>query len=199
MAIDLMKARLLKSGDIITPKGRMMYPNLFKPSMPKGETDEKKLQYQVNLLLPKGADLSVMVAAVNEVIVGKWGADAKKKFKIKMPFKKVEDEPKLAELAHEFPTTLRAWSKDRPTVVMADPTKLAQEEDVYSGRWACIMLRPFVYDHPTGGKGISFGLQHVQILDNDEPLVGARIRAQDGFETVEDSSGSAVTTTDDLY
>lgn len=191
MAIDLTKARKLATGDIITPKGRMMWPALFKPNMPKGETNEAKLQYQCSLLLPVGADLKVLADAVAETIAGKWGADAAKKFKIKKPFKKVSEEPKLAELADAYPMILRAWSKDRPKVVYANVKECTDESDVYGGRWACLLIRPFTFDHPTGGKGVSFGLQHVQILDPDEPIGGARVRAEDAFEAIPDAGATA--------
>ena len=189
--IDLTKARLLKGGEIITPKGRLMWPALFKPSLAKGETDPAKAQYQANLLLPKNADLKVMIDAINAVIADKWGADARKKYKIRMPFKKTEEDPKLSEVSDAFPVSLRAWTKERPEVVYADAKTKAQEEDVYAGRWACLMMRPFTYDHATGGKGVSLGLQHVQLLDHDEPLAGAKLKPEDGFEAVV-SDGDAV-------
>jgi hypothetical protein len=45
MALDLTKARRIKTGEIITMKGRLLYPALFKPSLPRGETDQSKARY----------------------------------------------------------------------------------------------------------------------------------------------------------
>lgn len=183
---DFTKARLLKTGEVITPKGRMVYPALFKPSAPKGESEDKA-KYQVTLLLPKEADLALLAEVVQQTIVDKWGADATKKYKIRKPFLKVDEQPKLADHADKFPVMIRANSKDRPSVVYANLQQCNDEADVYGGRWACVLLKPYAYDHQTGGKGVSFGLQHVQLLDNDEPLGGGKIRPEDAFEAAEAS------------
>ena len=49
----------------------------------------------------------------------------------------------------------------------------------------------FVAKYDTNGnKGVSFGLQNVQILDNDEAWGGTRARAEDEFEPVESAAGA---------
>jgi hypothetical protein len=185
---DLTKARRIKSGEIITMKGRLLYPALFKPSLPRGETDRSKVRYQATLAIPKAYDLKLLSEIVAETIKEKWGDGAATKHKIKKPFIKTEDQPRLAEFAEDYPVLIRSNSKDRPRVVYANLKECTDEADVYGGRWACLLINPYAYDHPTGGKGVSFGLQHVQILDNDEPMGGRRIRAEDAFEMVSEDT-----------
>ena len=189
--------KLLKSGEIVSPKGRLLYPALFTPSAPPGEGEDKK-KYQATLLFPKGADLDVLANAVNKAITDKWGPDASKKHKIKKPFIKTEEQPRLADYADDYPIMIRTSSKDKPQVVFAS-TKLCNDEaEVYSGRWGKVLVNCYAWEHKTGGKGVSFGLQHVQILDNDEPLVGAKPRPEDAFEAVGEESGGA-TSAEDLF
>ena len=64
-------ARKLASGNLVTPRGRMLYPALFTPQMPRGETDKEKAAYQVSLLIPKGSDVKALQDAVEEAIAEK--------------------------------------------------------------------------------------------------------------------------------
>ena len=193
MATDYMKTgRVLKSG-IATPKGRIIYPALFKPSLMKGETDESKARFQVALLIPKDAVLAILTQAVIDKVNDKWSAAVVKTSKIKKPFIRTEDDPKWMEYADEFPVMIRTNSKERPGVVMANLKECTDETQVYGGRWAVLALNPFAYDHPVGGKGVSWGLQHVQLLENDDPIGPGRIRAEDAFEAVSDEGGEPAT------
>jgi len=184
MAVDLNKGYVTKSGLVVTPKGRMLYPGVFHTSLPKGETDHSKATYQLTLLFPKTADMAVLSKMVNDAIEAKWGKGPYK-FKIKEPFLKTEDQPRFAEHAEEFPVMLRAANKQKPAVVFASMKPCDSEEEVYGGRWAAMSLNAYAWDHPTGGRGVSFGLNHVQLLDHDEPMGGGRVRVEDAFEAVD--------------
>ena len=180
-------ATKLASGNIRTPKGRMVYPSLFEPSLPKGETDKEKARYQVTLLIPKGANIDVLKAAVKEVLDENVSEAKRKTTKVKTPFLKTEDQERFAEFAEDYPVMIRCNAKFKPEVV--SPTAKAvsaddEADEVYSGRFARITVRPFFYDHPTGGKGVSLGLQNVQLLDHADPIAGGRVRAESEFEAV---------------
>lgn len=200
MTADVNKCHLTKFGNVISAQGRMMYPEFFEPSLPKGETDASKAKYQGTLIFPKTADLALLAEQVEAVAIEKWGPAYKTKFKVKKPFGKAEDQPKMADTAEGYPVFVRANSKDRPQVVDAAGKPIGEDrkDEIYPGRWARFSLRPYAYDHPTGGKGVSLGLQNVQILDHDERLAGARPQASDEFEPVAAAEGVAVTT-DNLF
>jgi hypothetical protein len=193
MANDPNKGYVTKSGLIVTPKGRMLYPGLFHKSLPKGETDEKKASYQLTLIFPKIADMSILTKAVNDAAAAKWGAPPAGgyKFKWKKPFLDVKEQPRFAELADDYPVMLRAGNKEKPAIVFASLAPCLAEEEVYGGRWATMSLNAYAWEHPTGGKGVSLGLNHVMLLDHDEPMGGGRVRVEDTFEAV-DGGGAAV-------
>lgn len=182
---NLNACRKLASGNIATGKGRLIYPNLLAPSLMKGETDESKAKYGTSILLPKGTDVAALKEAIQEKLEDELGAKWREK-KAKLPILKTEDYPKLAAYADEFPVMLRASSKDKPGIVFANGSVCNDPEAVYGGRWAIISLRPFFYDHPTGGKGVSLGLQNVQLLDHADPMGSQRVRAEDEFAPIED-------------
>jgi len=188
MAVDLTKCvRLADSSIVRTAKGRLGYANLTKLTLMKGETDQEKARYSTSMLFNDKADLSELIKLVNETAVEKWGADYAKKFKVKKPFLKVEDFPKMSELVEKgFTIMIRVSSKTKPEIRLANKMP-ADESDVYSGRWALITVNAFTYDHPTGGKGVSLGLQNVQLLDHDDRLGGGRASADDQFENLGDS------------
>lgn len=185
MAVDLTKCvRLPDSSIVRTAKGRLSYANLLKPSLVKGETDQEKARYSTSLLFNTKADLGELIKLVDEAAKEKWGADYANKFRIKKPFLKVEDYPKMSDLAESgFTVMIRVSSKTKPEIRLANKMP-ATEGDVYSGRWALITVNAFCYDHPTGGKGVSLGLQNVQLLDHDERLGGGRGSADDQFENL---------------
>lgn len=196
MTVDLNKGYVTKSGLIVSPKGRMLYPGLFKPSLPKGETDQAKASYQLTLLFPKTADLGLLAKAVNDCAREKWGENPK--FKIKKPFLKVEDQPRFAEHAEAYPVMVRAGNKQKPALVFANLSVCDKEEEVYGGRWATMSLNVFPWEHPTGGKGVSLSLNHVMLLDHDEPMGGGRVRVEDAFEAVEPAAAGGAAASSDL-
>lgn len=193
---DLTKCAVLEDGAVRTAKGRLSYASLFKLSLPKGETDQKKARYSTSVIFPDTADLSALAKLARDAAAEKWGADYAKKFKVKMPFIDMATEPKQAELvAQGFKTMIRVASQRKPQVVQPNGRTPAEEEEAYSGRWAVVTVNAFAWEHPTGGKGVSLGLQNVQLLDHAERLGGASTPAEKQFEDLSEGVDSA----DDIY
>lgn len=189
MASTLITGRAI-SGGIVTPKGRLVYPNLFEPRVYKGETDATKGKYSTKLLLPKEADLSILEAAVEAAIAAAhWPA----RTKVAKPIARTIDDERWEEFSDEYPAILSASAygysltgklNSPPTVVFANPNNVCTDEtEVYGGRWAVLA----VYAKTYAGKehGASFGLNHVQLLGDDDPIGHARPRASAAFEEQE--------------
>lgn len=184
MAMDLIKGSVHeKSGLIQTPKGRLIYPELFTASLMKGEKDQSRAAFRATLLFPKSANLDILVKAVNEVIHAEWGANSKDK--IKKPFLKTEENVRLAELADKYPVFVRLSTRTAPVVVHANMSRCEDPAEVYGGRWATASVNPNSWRHDTGGKGVSLYMSHIMLLDHDEPLGSSRASVEDVFEAVE--------------
>lgn len=175
-------------GNYYTPKGRIVYPDLFKPTLPPGEKDESKARFQATLLIPEAADIDVLRQAVEDVIAENV-IEAKRK-KVKRPFLDVADSDSLGEFADEFPVMIRCASRYAPDVVTPNAQRTYKEDEaadeVYGGRWARFTVRVFFWEHKTGGLGVSLGLQNVQMLDHDDPIAGGRVRGTDEFDDAGD-------------
>lgn len=185
-----------KTGNLVTPKGRLLWNSLFSPRKNRNGTPGK---FEFNIAFPKGADIKVLQDAVLEAgkekfpkafkdAAGKWPSS------VKNPFKKTADNDKLAEIADEYPTFIAARSKDRPGVVGPNGRAEGVEpEQVYPGRFVKASIQAFGYE-TDGNKGVTFGLVNVQLLDEGDELVigGGRVSAESEFEGVgEEASGES--------
>lgn len=182
MSIDFNTCRMTKAGNIVTPKARMGFPTLFTPRTAPGSD---KAKFSISLVIPDKADLALLKKAAAEAAKAKWGD--KLPAKMKSPFLKAAECE--GDKGKHFPEELDAWTVLRPTslqqpgIVDAQGHNVKDEKEVYSGRWCVASLRAFAYD-TNGNKGVSFGLQNVQILDHDEGWGGMRAKAEDEFEPV---------------
>jgi hypothetical protein len=177
-----------KGGNIITPKGRMVYPSLFRPSLPPGEKDDEKARYNATLLIPKDADIKALEQAVEALI--KENVPESKRKNVKRPFLATKDSNSLEEYADDYPIMIRCAAKYAPDVVTPNAQRTFKEEEaadeVYGGRQARFSVRPYFWTHKTGGMGVSFGLQNAQMLEHDEAIAGGRVRGTSEFEGVGD-------------
>jgi hypothetical protein len=180
------------SENVLTPKFRVSFPNVFRPG--KAMQVGKEPEYSITMLFPKGADLSALKKAAHEAVVDKWGADKEKWPKnLRNPFRDQGEK--------EFPgyeagaTFINAKSKQRPGLVDEKVQDIIEEHKFYPGCYARATVRAFAYDQQ-GNRGVSFGLQNVQKLADGEPLGGRTNPAQD-FEPV--ASAEGVTTAAGLF
>lgn len=173
--------------NVMTPKFRTSFVNVFRPSANKNDpTAEPK--YSLTMLFAKDADLSALKKAAQAAIVEKLGPDQSKWPKnLKNPFRDQGDfEYDGYEKGSIF---IRASSKQKPGLVDQKNQDILEEKDFYSGCYARATVRAFYYD-TKGNRGVSFGLQNVQKLGEGDPL-GGRTRASQDFEPVADANEPA--------
>lgn len=189
-----------ETDDLMTPKGKLLYPNLFEAVLMKGEKDAERARFSTSLLFHKSVSLKAIQDAVLAVATEKLGSKLKDT-KWRKPFIKVteDDQPKIWNRLlgagldpADYPVMIRVASKIAPSVRGPDGGKIEDEAQVYDGRWARASVRAYFYDHPTGGKGVSLGLGNVQMLDHDDPLPrGGGGQGGDEFEAVGDGDNKA--------
>lgn len=162
---------------ILTPKFRVSYPHVFEP---RGFKAGAKQTYNLNMLFPKTTDLSELRKAVIECAKEKWGEDFQK-FKPISPFK---DGDKKEDPNYHGMTFVVATSTMKPGLVAADAkTPITEPSMFYAGCWARATINPFWWEN-SGKRGVSFGIQNLQKLADDEPFT-MRGRPEDDFEPVE--------------
>lgn len=178
------------SQPIKTPLCRLSYPNLFRKVAAKGSTKE---QYSCSLIFPAGTDLTVLMVAAADAAKAQWGekaADMLQKGIIRNPFLNGAD-PKWAEKAAMGPGVkfIRCSTQQKPKVV--DQRRADVDEDsVYAGQYVFAMVHPYTWDHPTQGKGLSFGIDAVQIVRDGERLGGGgNVDTNTAFDEIPDEGG----------
>lgn len=129
-------------------------------------------------------------AAVMAAIVEKFGqakaSDAKFVQSLRLPFRNAAD--KAYEGFDKGKIYINPWKsgdQERPGLVDAYGSPL-QPSDVFSGMLARGEVRAFGYDN-SGNKGVSFGLNSVQIVKADMPRIDGRRSASEAFKHADQS------------
>ena len=173
---------------VVLQKVRLSFPHLFQPYSINPDDDPK---FSAMLLISKKDKASLRAIRAAEKAAIEKGRNTK--FGGKVPpnlatILKDADEDGSAEDYPEreghFYMSVSANPNRRPAVVDTQVQKIVDESEVYSGVYANVSVTAFPY---TFGKkkGISFGLNNVQILGYGESLGGGK-RADEEFEVVDD-------------
>jgi hypothetical protein len=174
-----------------------VWPHLLKPTVAKGSAEGATPKYQINMLVPKASNIDLLKEIAKKAKEEKFGTREIPKFKT--PFHRTAEQERLLDYKDEYPLLIRASSTDAPQVINAKLQLVTDEAEIYGGRWASVSVNAYAWEHPTGGKGVSFGLANVQLLDHDDPIANSRVAASTEFESVDDGSGGAAGSTDSLF
>jgi Enterobacter phage Enc34, ssDNA-binding protein len=182
------------AGELMTPKVRMAYPNLLTARIPMNASTGKP-KYSVTLLIPGTANIEVLRKAVDDTRIAKLGKNVNLKHPV---FLETKNSQPLAEYAGQFPVFIRVSATvEYPPFIFGPDAKPfnGADSEIYGGRWAVAGLRPYSYD-TSGNKGVSFGLQRIQLLDHDEPISGGRVATAEGFMPIDLKPGA---TADEMW
>lgn len=183
------------------PAARAGYrPQLFTAGPPsKGETDQKKWQYGVSLLVPAEFDLGPLKKRIEELFEENVPVAKRATTKWRSPIIDTASDPRMAGLAELYPYMLRPNSKlydknggtrARPGVVDIRGKAVDEEPELLqaAGVWLRASVQPYWYPANQGSAGVSLGLQNVQILwsgDKDTKIEGARVSAENDFAPID--------------
>jgi hypothetical protein len=213
MSEKLMKAWFNEAtNEYFTPKVRLVYPVLLEPKANRKYPNNPPKFSSIGLV-PKAADISVLVGEVQKIAAGLYGADWKQKaaedpgLAVKMPIKKTANYEKLKEYADEYPLFINVSANaDFPPRVFdhaKQPVSKEKTGEVYGGRWAVMAVNVWgpKPENKNVNRFVSIGLQRIQLLDHDEQIATGRIGTAEGFESiaVSGASGGAADSTDALF
>lgn len=174
---------------VMTPIGVLYFPALFEPKVNK-ENPGQGARFSGVLLFDKhgvgSSAYTALRAAVKQAIVDKFGDakanDANFVRNLRTPFRPASE--KTYGGFEDGEVFISAWTKEAdgaPGVVDVRGSKILVPADVWGGQLARFTVRPFAYDS-NGNKGVSFGLEHVQIVKADEPRRDGKQSAEDAFK-----------------
>lgn len=154
----------MKTMTMLTGKVRLSYPSLFEkaPTMKDGE----KLAYQATAIIPAGADLTPYSEAITAACAErKW---ALSDLTAPLPIKPID----LAKNpGMEGCHTLRLKSERKPPCVDEAMTEVINPEKFYAGCYVRFSIHCFAWEFG-GRKGVSFGLDACQFLEEGERFGG---------------------------
>jgi hypothetical protein len=149
---------------INTPYATLSFASLFTPR-PRAEGGEAV--YQCALIFAPKEQKSPQYKALQEACAAaarkQWGDNVNLK-QIKMPFRDAGE--KSYEGYRPGDTFIQPWSKNKPGIVDKDRQDILLPEEVWSGQLVRANVVPFAWSH-TGKRGVSFGLNHVQIIESE--------------------------------
>lgn len=183
----------------LTPEFRAAFISVFKATSQKQKDGTQgSAKYGIRAMFPPDTDLSFLKAQARAAAEEMWGSNIPKT--LRSPFRKNEelDNP-VKGLGDDWIviTFNSPGDKPRPGLVDAANQDIINEADVYSGAWYRVQCRAFGYEQ-SGNKGVSFGLENVQKLRDDEPLGGGRMPANKAFAAVGDPK-KAISKDDDIF
>lgn len=188
--------------DCVTPEFRVSYPALFEarsadPSKPNEKNFGMEMLFRVSGAqgTEKNVDIKDLKAAAEAACIGAWGPDKSKWGAFKHPFKKGDDPQWSGKAGYGagiiFVRCGRKEAFGRPTVVDQNVKDIMDKTAIYPGCYCRAKIHAYTWKHPTGGKGVSFNLDMVQLVRDGEPL-GGGMKAEDAFESIAVPAGETV-------
>lgn len=201
---------------------RFSYLHAFEPQAPKGGGKEK---YGVIVLIPKGpkgeaemAKLKKAIAAAEAIAMGEKGAWKGKK-PVKFKYEAIRDGDAANDDGdiieqHAGHWYINAKSDTKPVIVSTEKgedgkfKEISDPLKIWSGDWGRVCVNAYGYNHESGGKGIGWGLNHIQKMADGVPFGGAaRLKAEavfdDDFLSIDiegdDNTATASTSDDDAF
>ena len=190
---------------------RILWPSVFEPAGVPGDPTGK-LAFSVVALLPDAAAVKPLLKVLHDVAAEKHGdkfakamvsafADGGRSPANHFPIRRCDenDDSKLAGFDGWW-CRFKANEKYPPTVVDRRAQKIMDTDMIYSGCWCNIDFGAYGWDHRTGGKGVSFGLNALQFVRNDDSIGGGGGHSFDELpDDGTDSDGSTEDEFDSIF
>ena len=180
---------------INTPVFRAAFISVFKAIKAKDAGEDAKPKYTIRACFPPEADLEPMKKLAAEAAKEKWGDKLNdKKFaeKLHSPFRTNDElDSPIPGIGDDWVIMTLAANEDRrPGIVDRKLNDIIDEEEVYPGAWYRAQVRAYAWEF-SSKRGVSFGLQNVQKMKDDEQLGAGRMPASKAFESVPDEDAPA--------
>ena len=180
---------------VVTNKIRFSFCNVCSPR--RNEFNGKD-EFSTQILVAKSdtATVAALKAAAKAALAAKWGD--KVPAKVRNPMRDGDTETKVdgsalgPEYKDHFFMTVK--SSKRPGIIDSSGVELLGSDDVASGDWGRVSLNAYAYD-AAGNKGVSFGLNNVQLMNKGESLGGGRPSAAADFGVATSTAAAPVAET----
>lgn len=174
---------------LVTPYAVLSFPTLFTPK-PRAQNGEAV--YSCALLFDEAAQKSKEYKAMQDACIAafkeKFGDKAPMKgASVTFPFRDAGEKSDKYQGYEDGVTYINPWTKQKPGLVDARLQDVLLPEQVYAGQVVRAQVTPFAWEN-SGKRGVSFGLNHIQIVKHDAPRIDGRVAANKAFDAI-DSAG----------
>lgn len=167
-----------------TPYGTLSFPHLFTPR-PRSEGGDPV--YSCAVIFDPASQRSKEFKAIQDACI----AVAKEKFgekvnisSLQMPFKDAAEKADKYEGYNEGDVFISPWSKNKPGVVNTRLQDVLVPDEVFAGQLVRANVNPFAWSK-SGKRGVSLGLNHLQIVKANAPRIDGRAPANKAFDAIE--------------
>ncbi len=168
---------------LLTPKGVLSFPALFAP---KARSQGSEPVYSCSILFApaeqKSPEYKALQQGVLDVAKEKFGANVNMKA-LMLPFRDAAE--KEYEGYGPGVIYINPWTKTKPGIVDGRLQDVLDRNEVYAGQIVRANVTPFAWTN-SGKRGVSFGLNHIQLVDKNAPRIDGRIAANKAFTPLED-------------
>lgn len=164
----------------ITCPGILSFPTLFTPRLGPNPKPGEEPRYSCTLVFtpehqkhPKFAELkAAIIAKAKETFGDQWQ-------QVRFPLRKCSEKPQYGNFP-DGSLFLNLWTKQKPGVIGPDQEDIMASGDVWAGQIARVSYNPWTYN-TSGNRGVSVGLNNVQILKLDCERLDGRANAKHEF------------------
>lgn len=180
--------RKLVNGNIATCPVRLAFIDFFEPKKGKSDDGSDKATYGCAVLFPPGAE-----AGLNVVLWAAWCEEARKAFPnnwrpdgqpfgLHWPVHPCDEKQQYAGYTPGL-HYMNVSSQFKPAVIDTAMNPIVDPSRVYPGVWAVLALN--LYSYKNKKTGVSFGLQNVMLVGDDEKLGGGGTDPKEDFGHVD--------------
>ncbi len=164
-----------------TPYCTLCFPTLFTPR-PRADGGEA-VYSAIGVFSPAQQNnpaYKALVDACIEVAKKEWGEKLNLK-DVKFPFRNGSEKSGQWAGFNDGDKFISPWTKTKPGIVNAQRQDILLPEEVWGGQLVRMNIAPYPWLN-SGKKGVSFALNHVQIVRTDTPRLDGRGNASDAFD-----------------
>lgn len=161
-----------------TPTGTVCFPCVF-------QTSERSGRYELLLVFPPDADLTVIENEIGRAIKEAFGTKVPRN--LKYPIHDVSDSDALSEQHPAGSRYVRFKTKRRPKVFDGSCTEIESEEGFYPGCLARAQFSAYAGTHPEGGPYAILNFSGVQRTGAGKRIITGDTCDADSFEKVEET------------
>lgn len=165
-----------------TPYATLAFPALFQPRPKFG--DSADLVYQAVLIFPPASQTSPAYKAMQDAVIqqAKEGFGEQVKMNtLMLPFRDAGEKAGTWNGFEPGHTFVKTWSSAKPGIVDARREEILIPEEVWAGQLVRANVTPKFWQN-SGKRGVSFYLNHIQVIKTDTPRIDGKASAGKAFD-----------------